>query len=60
MGRKTANIKLTIPVQMTFIVTQYHSKTEQKKKKSNNLPYYTNTALYDDSGEPLVERDFEG
>lgn len=38
-----------------------------RKKKAINgnkirtiKPYYLNTSLYDENGEPLVERDFEG
>ena len=60
MERKSAFIQLTIPVKMTYIVTQKYSKTAKERRKKKASPYYTNTSLYDKNGEPIFERDFEG
>ena len=57
--RNTSKILIIVPhgVRIQFI----------RKKKSINgnrikriKPYYLNTSLVDENGEPLVERDFEG
>ena len=60
MERKSAFIQFTIPVKMTYIVTQKYSKTAKKRKNKKSPPYYTNTSLYDKNGEPIFERDYEG
>lgn len=34
--------------------------TITKIKNATTLPYYANCSLYDENGEPRIERDYEG
>ena len=60
MKKPSAHIQLTIPVIMTYVVAQSNHKMITNHHKKKSMPYYTNPSLFDDNGEPRVERDFEG
>ena len=60
MERKSAFIQLTIPVKMTYVVTQGFTGKAKERSKKKSSPYYTTTSIYDKNGEPIFERDYEG
>jgi len=60
MKKTPAHIQLTIPVRMTYIASSNNYKMVRNNHKKKSKPYYTKTSLFDNNGEPLVERDFEG
>lgn len=59
---KANNSRQQKPIDYEIRIMIRRSPSTMRKKTPRNRPkaFYTSTKLFDENGEPLVERDFEG
>lgn len=57
MRKQKPAIKLIVPYGIHVMVIREKSREDRHSKKN---PYYCKSSLYDENGEPSIERDYEG